>query len=66
MKKWKDESTGETRDAYVLVMKDVMWRISRETYSFVNDMLALEDEIFTEEEIKKHLAVMMSRFPPQK
>lgn len=61
----KDESTGEVRDAYVAVMKDMMWRISRDTYQFINEMLALEDGVFTEEEIKRQMSLLMSRFPAQ-
>lgn len=65
VKRMKDEATGEVRDAYVAVMKDMMWRMSRNTYAFINEMLALEDEVFTEEEIKKQMSILMSRFPPQ-
>ena len=65
IKKMKDESTGEVRDAYVAVMKDMMWRISRDTYQFINEMLALEDGVFTEEEIKRQMSLLMSRFPAQ-
>ena len=65
VKTMKDEATGETRDAYLVVMKDMMWRISRDTHHFINEMLCLEDGMFTEEEIKKQLSILMSRFPPQ-
>jgi hypothetical protein len=65
MKKRKDDASGDVKDAYVVVMKDLMWQISKLTYSFVNEMLTVEDELFTEEEVRAEIARMMARFPKQ-
>lgn len=65
LKARKDIVSGEVREAYVRVIKDILWQISNYTYSFVNDMFVMEEKVFTEEDIKAEIARLMSRFPAQ-
>ena len=65
LKKRKDAVTGEVRDAYVGVIKDILWQISNYTYTFINAMIENEMTTFTGEEGKAELQRLLARFPPQ-